>query len=232
MKIENWVKNKSKLPTTAAIILASNSESYYHLAKLFKNREVFDGTFILPPLSKWLPLYRNHRNIISTMLELQSIFGEYGQQTNSLLDLMDKPAAPEKDNASSPSEINDVVDQWSKETQASIEKLLNGQDPFPDDPPGAFYQKPEILFLIIVYLPCWALYREPPAKLLRKARLGGVDDIARLVQIDPSAIFDKKVSEHVHRLRATNNPYEFVRIVNALPKPPKAKITQALSHHL
>ena len=61
--------------------------------------------------------------------------------------------------------------------------------------------KPEIKFLLQVFLPCFLLYKDYPSRLLRKARKGDIEYIEKLIRLDRSIEFNKKISEFIHGAR-------------------------------
>lgn len=87
-------------------------------------------------------------------------------------------------------------------------------------------KRPEMVFFIRVWVPCFFLYGEFPGKLLRKARLGDIDAMEKLLRVDPSAIGDTGICENFHRASGKKNKSEFNILVKALQKKPKGKITQ------
>jgi hypothetical protein len=83
----------------------------------------------------------------------------------------------------------------------------------------------EVMFSLTVIFPCWLIYRQHPVMMLRKARQGHIDDIESLLRLDPSALFERKISAQFQKARFTKNQYNYRRILKALGAAPKAKIT-------
>jgi hypothetical protein len=80
----------------------------------------------------------------------------------------------------------DINDEIDVELNARIKQDIN---------------KPEIRFLLQVFLPCFLLYKDYPSRLLREARKGNIEYIEKLIRLDRSIEFDKKISEFIHGAR-------------------------------
>jgi hypothetical protein len=64
----------------------------------------------------------------------------------------------------------------------------------------AVLQRPESFFFVRVELPCQVLYREPPGLLMRRARLGDLDALDKLIRLDKTVLCDPMIAEHWTRL--------------------------------
>lgn len=82
-------------------------------------------------------------------------------------------------------------------------------------------------FIANVWLVCVLLYGVFPSQLLRKARLGDLDSMQLLFQLDPSTIHDPVISKKMHRLRQTA-PDKHKAAVSWATMPPKKKFTREL----
>jgi len=56
----------------------------------------------------------------------------------------------------------------------------------------------EQLFFIKVFMPCYFMYNTYPIQLLRKARLGDIDALEKLIRLDSSIILDKRIAKIYH----------------------------------
>ena len=64
--------------------------------------------------------------------------------------------------------------------------------------------KVEYLFLISVIMPCLVIHGELPSSLIRKARLGDISALEKIIQIDNSSIYDIKIAKLMHKLSLTD----------------------------
>ena len=53
-------------------------------------------------------------------------------------------------------------------------------------------------------MPCLVIHGELPSSLIRKARLGDISALEKIIQIDNSSIYDVKISKFMHKLSLTN----------------------------
>lgn len=88
--------------------------------------------------------------------------------------------------------------EWPPDLGMLARELL--LQPGTSDPSGAafkaFLQLPECYFLARVELPCQVLYREPPGLLMRRARLGDLDALDKLIRLDKTVLCDPVIAEH------------------------------------
>lgn len=85
------------------------------------------------------------------------------------------------------------------------------------------YTQPLTLFFLKVWAPCGIYYKATPIHLLRQARLGKISAFEKLLRIDNSIIYDKKLSEIFHQLKAKNNKKDYRKLLLAFHKPVKGK---------
>lgn len=74
----------------------------------------------------------------------------------------------------------------------------------------------EAQFVVRVTLPCWLLYREHPATILRRARSGDLDAITDLVRLDKSVVGDPRVLRATVQASRDENAVRIKRIADAL----------------
>jgi hypothetical protein len=85
--------------------------------------------------------------------------------------------------------------------------------------------EPEVNFYLRVWIPCWFLYRDYPPRLIRRARLGDVKTMDKLLRLDASVINDLRIGENIHQARGKGKGATFERLIEATLKGPKGKIT-------
>lgn len=190
-----------------------------------------------PPLADWLPLYRSHRVLQASVIPA---LGFPPELTNAGLDeLRAIHRVP-------PEELHQEAAQLTREEQEDVIRPFVGV-PFPPDdatiramlaeqeaeaestddgdgPFDAFWTSPAGQFYFRVWLPCWLLYRELPPRLLRRARLGDLDALDKLLRLDKSVVHDPKIAERVHQLTHTGAKRDRDQILEAIKGDPKARL--------
>lgn len=86
-----------------------------------------------------------------------------------------------------------------------------------------FYSQPEVLFFLKVWAPCILHYKTSPTMLIRKARLGKVSAFEKLLRIDNSVLFDRKLSELFHQYKGKRNKQVYQKLLLAFRSPIPAK---------
>jgi hypothetical protein len=81
------------------------------------------------------------------------------------------------------------------------------------------YSQPVTLFLLKVWGPCTIYYKTTPTHLFRQARLGKVSAFEKLLRLDNSVIFDKKLSEIFHQHKGKKNKQNYRKLLLAFHKP-------------
>jgi hypothetical protein len=239
-RIEKWAQGKDKVLVTAAKQFVVSSEDYYQLASALKEQQIFDGSIEAPPLSDWLTLYGDQKRFTEAIRDFMRGYGGYIESGLKLCEVVDQAEAKlnesdsvlhgngsgldEDEKKAIADRMRDGIDTWAEEQAKYIEAATQG---------NAFAQsdedepvKPEILFLMIVVFPCWVFHQETPVSLLEKARQNDLESLEKLLRIDPSIIFDKRISELVHGLRFKKKGFEYDEILKALRRQIKAKISR------
>ncbi len=189
-----------------------------------------------PPLANWLPLYRSHRVLQASVIPAM---GFPPDLTNADLDeLRAVQRMPQE-------QLRQEAAQLTQEEQEDFMRLFVGV-PFPPDdatirailadqeakaekvtdaagPFDAFWTSPASQFYFRVWLPCWLLYRELPPRLLRRARLGDLDALDKLLRLDKSVVHDPRIAERVHQLTHTGAKRDRDRILEAFKGKPKGR---------
>lgn len=81
------------------------------------------------------------------------------------------------------------------------------------------YKQPATLFFLKVWGPCAIYYRTTPTQLFRQARQGKVSAFEKLLRLDSSVIFDKKLSEIFHQIKGKTNKQAYRKLLLAFHKP-------------
>lgn len=172
---------------------------------------------------------KEFENVLSILrMNLELLFNQIRAETCALC-----PTDGEQNGGNYPT-VQDELDPTGNippgQTQNAQDKRageLTQPDPIPIPGPGLDHGlgSLEIQFFINVWLPCFLVYGTNPASLLRSARQGELESMQKLVRLDPSTIFDPKVSTMVHQLLYTNWD-EYKRTTDSLKQPFKGKVSR------
>ncbi len=231
LKIHKWAENKPIHIALSAQQLALVVEKGFKILPSLKNNEfIIDGVKI-PSAEKWLSFYRDHRHLdnwlISKCEDLGGVFQLFGNCLN-FISTMNLPSHKEIN------EVKHLVKQNEAESsRLSLDKKLkNAYEVFLDDFQSEIqanesdnkhfpeleemFFSPESLFIIKVIVPCTFLYGESPIKLLRKARLGDIDSIDKILRLDKAVLCDSRISQHIYQASLQKNPSTFERLTRAI----------------
>ena len=207
------------------------SEDVLENLKLIQNKSHLKSIDKPPSKEEWINFYKNENNLIEPFFNFlkEDIATEefpshgIGSFYNYLI-LNDKK------------ELND--DEYLKLKQDFYKALKffteflknateghNKEDVHQNDKEKYIFPNNLILFFVAVYLPCNYYYGISPQKLYKEARKGSIEDITKLLRVDPSILSDSLISEHFHIAAMDANRSNFDSIVYSLGHPPKEKIT-------
>jgi hypothetical protein len=79
----------------------------------------------------------------------------------------------------------------------------------------------EGFFSFRIFLPCWLQYFEYPTSLFRRARLGNLDALNKLLRLDKRVIADTRISRHIAQYGTDPKSPEFRQLIKALEGAPR-----------
>jgi len=239
-----WAKDKSPLIKNASLLVATSSKPFLEFLETIKAGKRIEGYVNLPPVQEWLTLYRNHRKVYSGVTntfrcindetakfidfyeEMLSGFNMLRHNTSSKWNDLVSELTTEKQK-----ELLDQTKARFKEFEGFIENdIINDEEDteeLSDDEKRRIrkiFSKPEMLFFLRVWAPCFLLYGEYPTYLLRKARHGDDDALGKLLRLDKWVIDDPKIMTIFQRAAVAKARGKMTLITKALQKTPKAKI--------
>nr|WP_287410686.1 hypothetical protein [Pseudodesulfovibrio sp.] len=174
---------------------------------LVSTQNVQDEFQIEIDLLKWLKYYRSHRKVLDTSLD------------NIFLVLPDLSDKLEIENGQIVTSLNnDNISESEHPVGILISEILfSGNYPKPEN----LNLSDEGFFSFRIFLPCWLHYFETPTGLYRKARLGDLDALDKLLRIDKRVVGDTKISRHIARHGGNPTNSEFKRLIKALEGAPR-----------
>jgi len=203
-----------------AIELAFDTEYCFGCARQIKKREGFIYELPIPPLDEWLALYKNHRRMFdlfdSTFIDSWGLVESVKDLTGSLsegLRVIKKVGIEnireklnklnEEEKESCQGVLEEIKGEFKKlyelELQDIYSDINDERDEELENRIKRDMHKPEIKFMLQVFLPCFLLYRNFPIRLLRKAKKRDIKYIQKLIRLDPSIEHDKKIAEFLHK---------------------------------
>lgn len=237
--LAKWTAGKSFLIALVATQTAASTRDLYEALKNIKDRRLYNRQFSLPHLPSWFALYRSHRRVILTFVEFMMEFSDLGKVlvlfgsalherleaikrnpdvkvTLSAQDIEKGYAAQRQLLELSFKDIEDdfAENPYDHETQVKFEKFLNEHEI-------------ELSFFFLVQSPCWILYQTSPTLLYRKARTGNPKALEKLLNLDPLMLHDPSIGKQLQALRFKNRTNDYERILDAVQKPLKAKISKS-----
>jgi len=242
-KIEKWCKNKSYLLAIAAPHIVAGSIPCYEFLLKWKSGKQLTSLETPPDLDQWINLYKNHRRVEKCLKHFFMQFGEVAEIAIDIFDALKLSRKARKRLGSK--KFNQLLrealmklssDEW-RELQESLFAFLQiSLDILENDILGELdeetirrikelFIQPEMLFYIRVQIPCWLFYGEFSGFLLRKARLGNIDAIEKMLRLDPSLINDAKIKRIFHNSAWSGKKSTASRISSALTKTPTKRIS-------
>ena len=241
---EEWAKDKSPLIEMASFLVVTSCEPFRELLEKIKDGERIEGYIELPPVKEWLNLYRNHRKIYDGVA---SIFVQLNDETATMANFYEEVQAGfHMMKQITTSELNDILNELTQEDRKELfntakhrlkevnDFILNNivDDDEEVDAPSddekrrirKLRNKPEMIFFMRVWAPCFLLYGEYPTYLFRKARQGNLDGLEKLLRLDKSVIYDTKIMEIYQKATVSKNRETMTLITKALQNTPKGKI--------
>jgi hypothetical protein len=241
-EIEKWCTNKNYIIAIAASQIVACAEPCYEFLTELKAGKKIHKNEITTDLKEWILLYRNHKKVSKYLRSFCASISPFADKVISFLQMFEQllkeirckgekqfndeiKEEVAKLNEEEKNEIidsvidfyqmnmddinSDITNNFSVENKKKIEAELN---------------RPELIFYIRVEVPCQLLYGSHPVILLRKARLGDIDSLKKLLRLDPSIIQDKKIAKIFHQSRL-NKKSKFDSMVSAMDQPPIKSLT-------
>lgn len=240
LAVEKWAENKPFIIALCAPQLVVSTRDinidFLHL----RERRIFNRQFPLPPLSPWFALYRSHRKplkLLKTILSEFSVYGtetiEFGEAFLEGLRMLSNGVNLKPEHPSSVEEIEQTKNSMQNMLSESFLDLKRDFDKTPPIPAVKegflnMFSEGELegSFFLFVIAPCWLLYRTTPTRLYRKARLGDLDALEKLLRLDPLILHDPTVGKQIQAFRFKNKNNAYQTLLEAPLKRPKAKITR------
>lgn len=229
-EITKWAEKHPPIISMFGVWAACSCVAASAYIELTKEKAIIFNIGETPPADNWLPFYNGPDRLRKKLIYFLKHLDEVSEFLGSSLEfIFENPTWPEilkpeiiklTHNEElllfnlSRDIFNEVQNDFFSETYKELEKPL-------DDDVVKLFEIPEIKFIYTVVLPSYIYYGISPFRLFRKARKGSLEDIDRILRIDPSAINDPFISQHFHAASKAAEKSDFQTMVHALQKPPK-----------
>lgn len=217
---EKWAHGKHPFLAITAHGLVLQSKMAYGFIKAIHDNDLFLDEIPAPDLDTWLKLFRTHPSLMNYIAQSMGDPTGYFHSVDTFIDSLTDDQINSSDLSSS--ESQELFEQYLNSARDIEAELDNHQPP---ENLEKFFSSPDFYFLFRVCLPCWVIHFTTPAQLLRKARVRDFDSLKKLIKLDPSTIFDKKISRHIHDLRSKNRS-RYEQILNLLQNKSKSQISK------
>ena len=237
--MSEWVKDKHPLLGLFALVVAGSAEECIELFETAREGGRIEENIKLPKLKKWLSMYNSpekvRRGLFSSLKTVDKDVGGFIEFYESIMQGLKKAKKMK------PEEIKRFWNEFEKENPGGTQEVIKDfnvkikadQEFVMDDVVGAtsgkkkelnrdsrknkgsLKNKPEIIFFVRVFFPCFIRYGKYASDLLREAEHGGEDALEKLITLDRSVIFETKISEIIHQAGVDTKP-EMSMIIKAL----------------
>ena len=243
----NWAEDRNPFLATTALKIAGFSKVCFELFESVSKGKRIEGDIPLPSLKTWFRLYHNPQSIGKVLLTALANINDDTAKEVDFLKLMSEGSRQIKKMTS-----ERLNKEWGKiplhYRKKIIEEIYRKRDEYieycindfasetNEDERKEFLKnlkKPEFIFFIRVFAPCFILYGLCPLELLRQAQSGNNDALKKLIRLDKSIIFEPKISEIIHQAQALKKQERMSIIKMAFRSSPKVKIKmKAIKCHL
>jgi len=232
--LDKWCKDKHPLIRLMARWLVAEVEKVAEVLKYVREGKLA-AAFPNPPNgAEWVKLYRNHRRVQEVMEGFLPEDKESEARLGRRLGELEK--AIEKLKSMQPRDW----DAWWKglgragrarilvSTRAitrALEEFDFNRIEVDEEDFEKGVVRPEVVFMVLVWMPCWMLYGEFPTHLMRRARQGDPDALEDLLRLDRWALRDEKVWAEWQRTALKPKGGEFKRLMRALRQGSRKHLT-------
>lgn len=225
-----WAEDKPLLLSMVSFVAVTYADDCFYLYETIRAGKRLGAGFTLPSLRTWLNLYRNPKRVSRVLLSF--FVGERvaTQTVNAYLKSfkeLGKITSKEEFQRKYPKEqLENSRESMRGFLGELIADFVNEHD---DDEREKFIQflnKPEMLFFLRVFIPCFSIYGTYPQIILKQAQKGDDKALENLIRLDKSLIFDRKISEIVHQAQVAKQQQRISMIKKAFSSNPKAKLNK------
>lgn len=234
LEIDKWAQGKPVFLTIFSQQLASFAGYLHEILSYVKNQEHIPKLPEAAP-KEWLQLYRNHRLLEKRLTHAIKQFGGFAEViVTCYLALRSPKKLATSPNQESQENLAAALQQIYQLNLADIESDVKNR-PLDDETirkAKDLFVTQEVLFLCKVVLPCLLFYGMAPCKLIRRARLGNLEALERLIRLDKLTLADPGIIRQTQRL-LHHNKYKYDSVVaKAIKDAPKFTLSHKSATYL
>ena len=226
LKLQSLASEKSVFLRIIAQSVATLANETFESLRDIKDNKI-EEHFAAPDHHKWLKFYLRHRYLQTQFLPSFFQLGDMPSiHAQIYTHLAKAPVDPTIENETvgknllSPEEVFDIHIEsikediqnkpFSNEKKLHVKKLI---------------VTPEFLFLMKIAVPSWLLFKDDHVHIYRRARLGDMKSLDKLLRLDKMHIMNPYINKWIYRNYAKNDKRKFEYLIEAVRNPPRQKIT-------
>ena len=213
--VREWAEGKDSLIVSMALMTTAFANEYYELSESVHEGKRLEGDIPLPSIRTWLKLYRNPKRIWKGLFDAFGMHNSDTGKSEIIRAEIIRMISGNKEKRSE--ESNAVIEELKEEERKEFLKNLT---------------KPEMIFFIRVFAPCFTLYKTYPIELLKKAISGDDNALEQIIRLDKSVIFEPKISKIIHEAQVLRAKARMTMIKKAFINQPKAIKMETIKFHL
>lgn len=241
--VQKWAKDKPIITQWIAPKLAMLVDDFHEEIRQAKFHRLSNIKFPQPDLATWHKMYRSSRKTFQFVKLIWEVFvgelAECGAQV-----IQESKKLRNVDQATLQA-LMPTSEEWT-EILSFLRELTDAsfaayEEELADKPLDPAHQEAikrlldeyplETSFLVFVTVPCWLLYRMPPAFLYRKARQhpqhdtkASLDALDKLLRLDPLMLHDISIGKQIAWYRFNSTPSKYKKLISAtITQPSGAK---------
>jgi len=236
---DEWAKDKNPLLALSAVVIAGLAEEYIEMFEMIMDGGEVEENIRLPKLGSWLRMYHSRENVFRGIVKALKDFSKDGAEVIDFyegllkgLKKFKKLTQEEKKklwtelDKKYPGGIQEMVKEFheliKRHKEFIVEDIVSERSARKKEARNEtrknkrpLRNRPEIIFFVRVFFPCFFRYGTYINDLLREAQHGNAEALEKLITLDRSAIFEKKISEIVHQEQTESEQPKLSKIIKA-----------------
>jgi hypothetical protein len=224
--VRKWAEGKDSFLVGMTLLIIAYKNEYYELSKSVHEGKRLEGDIPLPSLRTWLKLYRNPKRIGKVLFNALGI-SRRDTDTSEIMKtklmkmISDNKEETDEESAAMEAFKEGAIDDFKSAIKEGERKQFLKS-----------LTKPEMIFFLRVFIPCFTLYKIYPIDLLKKAESGEDEALEQLIKLDKSAIFEPKISKLIHEAQGLKEQARMSMIKTAFTGQPNAMKMRTIKFHL
>lgn len=228
-----WYERQPNPLAFLSCFIALNADFIYALLTSIKGSQEFKQTVKIEKPLIWYRLYRNHRKIVSTFIDIiREISNQHNIDKEVINSLKEEFSSPQPFSSPRPPKpLRKYILGFFRPKDLVLFNFIKSmiEEKQDDSKSLAEWKKlnsvPEIAFIVTVLIPCWFEYRELMTPLLRRARQGDLESLEKILRLDKNAIHDPKIAKELHIASQKPQGIIYRRLTNAMANQTRTKLT-------